>query len=118
MKLHRPFVALLALLLVAAASAPAMARGPHRAHFGVFIGPGYGPGYWPGYYYPPHYYYPPPYYPPVVVSPPRPTVYIEQGNTQSAEGNWWYYCADAKAYYPYVKECPAGWQRVSPVPAS
>jgi hypothetical protein len=90
--------------------------------FGVYLG---GPVFWPGYYYPPAYFpryyspYYPPYYPPVVV-PPSPSVYIEQGSSQTAPApsNWWYYCADSNAYYPYVKECPAGWQRVAPLPAS
>lgn len=105
------------------ASGSALARGGHgRAHFGVFIG---GPAFWPGYYYPPSYYYPPyypAYYPPVVAAPSSPPAYVEQGGTQAApapaQGNWWYYCDDAKAYYPYAKECPAGWQRVAPQPAS
>jgi hypothetical protein len=26
----------------------------------------------------------------------------------------WYYCASANAYYPYVAECPEGWQTVAP----
>ncbi len=25
--------------------------------------------------------------------------------------------AESKTYYPYVKECPGGWQRVTPQPA-
>ena len=41
-----------------------------------------------------------------------PQRYIEQ--SQPADS--WYYCADSKAYYPYVKDCPGGWQRVSPTP--
>jgi len=28
----------------------------------------------------------------------------------------WYYCPESKAYYPYVKECPGGWQQVAPQP--
>ena len=103
------------------ASVPALAwHHGGRAHFGVFIG---APGYWyPPYYYPPYYPYYPPYYPPVVVMPPSPPTYIEQGGAQPSpapsQSNWWYYCADAKAYYPYVKECPADWQRVAPQPPS
>ncbi len=31
-----------------------------------------------------------------------------------AVASYWYYCADAKAYYPYVQQCPAGWLRVIP----
>jgi hypothetical protein len=32
--------------------------------------------------------------------------------------HWWYFCPGANAYYPYVRECPGGWQRVSPQPPS
>jgi hypothetical protein len=95
-------------------------RGRH-GHVGVFIDPFWGP-----WYYPPGPYYYPTYYPPVVVSPPAPQVYIEPPLTTTpavpAEpnaamtGNYWYYCAATKTYYPYVKECPSGWQRVSPQP--
>ncbi|HQR54639.1 MAG TPA: hypothetical protein PLW72_01555 [Burkholderiaceae bacterium] len=32
---------------------------------------------------------------------------------------WWYWCASARGYYPYVGACPEGWQRVAPqVPAT
>jgi hypothetical protein len=27
---------------------------------------------------------------------------------------WWYWCASARGYYPYVKSCLEGWQRVAP----
>jgi hypothetical protein len=89
--------------------------------FGVYLGgPGWwGPGYYPGYYYPPPYYA----YPPAVVTvPTTPPVYIERGEAQAAPApdqgsqNWWYYCANPSGYYPYVKQCPGGWQRVSPQP--
>ena len=33
---------------------------------------------------------------------------------QSGQASSWYYCRDAKAYYPYVRECPSGWQQVVP----
>lgn len=61
------------------------------------------------------YQYP---YPPVVVIP-SPPVYIEQNAGTPAgeeQQHWWYYCQRAQAYYPYVKECPQGWQRVAPQP--
>ena len=116
-------LALLVLLACAGtlAAETASAHGP-RVHFGI----GFGfPGYWPGYYYPPYYpaYYPP-YYPQVPAAPP---VYIEQGVPQAApsqapapgqSSGWWYYCAESQTYYPYVKQCPSGWQRVTPQPAS
>lgn len=84
----------------------------------------------PGYYYPPPYYpypYPYPYYPPVVVetAPAQPPVYVEQGNPQllppqqapaPQAGSYWYHCDNPEGYYPYIKECPGGWQKVVPTP--
>ena len=117
-------LALLVLLACAGtlAAETASAHGGARVHFGIGIG---FPGYWPGYYYPPYYpaYYPP-YYPQVPAAPP---VYIEQGVPQAApsqapapgqSSGWWYYCAESQMYYPYAKQCPSGWQRVTPQPAS
>jgi hypothetical protein len=95
--------------------------GPHGGvRFGLYLG---GPWYgWPGYYYGAPYYSPY-YYPPAVVTvPSSPPTYVEQGPAvapaapPAPQPGYWYYCADARAYYPYVKECPAGWQRVSPQP--
>jgi hypothetical protein len=65
----------------------------------------WGPWYWPGPYY----------YPAPVVVPSQPVTYIEQGSAPAPE-SWWYYCDSSKSYYPYVKECPSGWQRVPPAP--
>jgi len=48
----------------------------------------------------------------------QPTV-ITQAAPQPAlvsEQNWWYYCSQPAGYYPYVKACPTGWTRVSPIP--
>ena len=77
-------------------------------------------GYYPQPYYP---YYPYAYYPPTTRRrswcQQQPPVYVEQpapGPQQQAPAGYWYYCADSRAYYPYVKECPAGWQRVAPQP--
>jgi|SRR3954468_7140456 hypothetical protein len=79
----------------------------HRAHVGVFIG---GPVWYPYPY--PYYAYPPT----VVVREAPPTTYIEQSTPDSGaqQPGYWYYCADSRAYYPYVKDCPAGWQKVAP----
>jgi hypothetical protein len=114
---------LIAALLGAAASTPALAHGRGgRVTFGLHVGVPFG---WYGWHYPPHYYpyYPPyyyPYYPPqVVYVPSGPQTYIERAPAQAApapQAQWWYYCADARAYYPYVRECPGGWQRVAPQP--
>ena len=91
----------------------------HGARVGVGFSFGF-PGYWYGpgpYGYPPAYPYPyyPAYYPSYPSAPP---VYVEQGAMQAPAQpqDWWYYCADARAYYPYVRECAGGWQRVAPTP--
>jgi len=133
MKANRAGVLLAAALIAALASPAALADGGHRGHagyyghgyysrgyptvgFGIYLG---GPAWWgPRYYYPPPYYYYPP--PAVVTVPASPPVYIERGDAQAApeQGatNWWYYCANPSGYYPYVRQCPGGWQRVSPQP--
>ena len=119
-------LAVLALSLTGVfAAVPASAGGHgHGGHGHVAIGVGIGLGYpywgWPGYYgyypyyYPPYAYYPG-YYPPYASA--QSQVYVEQPQAQPAQpSGYWYYCADSRAYYPYVKECPAGWHRVAPQP--
>jgi hypothetical protein len=59
--------------------------------------------------------------PPVAWEPVSPPVYIEQNqesapDVQEQQDSWWYYCPAQRAYYPYVKTCPQGWQRVAPQP--
>jgi hypothetical protein len=77
-------------------------------HAHVFIGFPFGPWIYP----PPYYYYPQQ----VIVAPPAPPpVYIEQRPAPVA-GNYWYYCASSRTYYPYVKVCPEGWMQESPKP--
>ena len=77
-----------------AASAPRVHDFHSHPHTRVFIGGSFF--FWPGpYYYPgPYSYYAPAA--PLMVDP------------------YWYYCEEAGTYYPYVKECPGGWQRVLP----
>ncbi|OGA38025.1 MAG: hypothetical protein A3G24_05460 [Betaproteobacteria bacterium RIFCSPLOWO2_12_FULL_62_13] len=114
MKSTRTMLALVVILLGIMASGAALAHGRGHVRFGVFIG---APAFW--YSPPPYYYYPPYYYPPVVAVPSSPPVYVERGDAQPApeqSQSYWYYCADAKTYYPYVKQCPGGWQRVVPQP--
>lgn len=110
MKARNLLLAVLALLaLLSGTSAWA-----HGARVGVSIGvPVWGPVWYPPpvYYPAPPVYYPSP--PVVVVRPEPPPVYIEQ---HQPEQQYWYYCASAKAYYPYVKECREAWQRVLPQP--
>jgi hypothetical protein len=131
---NSPARAVLALMIVAfgiVASTPALARGFSRGHggsvrFGLFVG---APLVLASGYYGPHYYYPSPYYspyyspyPPAVAVPVAPPTYVEQGQVSAPaapaapQQGYWYYCNGSQAYYPYVKECPGGWQRVSPQP--
>jgi hypothetical protein len=112
-------LALAMILMGALASGSALAYGHVRVGIGIGIGgPVFWPGYYPGPYYYPYYYYPP--YPAVVTVPATPTTYVEQSQPQAAPGPApsasWYYCADSRTYYPYVKQCPGGWQQVSPQP--
>lgn len=75
--------------------------------------------YWGGPWWYPRYYPYPVYGPPVVVVPPPspPPVYIEQPRAAPPlEPGYWYYCREAQAYYPYVKECPSPWEKVAPQP--
>ena len=93
-------------------------HGWYGPRVGIYVGPGY--------YYPP--YYPPAapyYYPPPVIVQSQPPVYIErpaegapaapQAQVQP-QASPYYFCAASNAYYPYVKECPGGWQQVAPQP--
>ncbi len=96
----------------------------HRGHVGIGLYFGAPVFYGPRWYSPPPYYY----YPQTVIVPAAPPMYIEQGaaaqpvypaqpaNPATPSQAYWYYCTDAQAYYPYVKHCPGGWQRVSPQP--
>ena len=128
MKQVKPF-AILLLVLSLLTSGVALADrghwhgggGPHVG-IGFYFGPGYGP-YYPYYGYPYPYGYP--YYPyyPYPAVPQSPPVYIEQGNQEQApqlsapqQDYYWYHCNKPEGYYPYVKQCPEGWQKVSPEP--
>jgi hypothetical protein len=57
-------------------------------------------------------------YPPAVVAPPpvyvqpSPQVYVQPPPPQP----YWYYCDSAQGYYPYIQQCPGGWQQVTPTP--
>lgn len=71
---------------------------------------------YPRYYAQPQYYvyaYPP------VVALQSPPVYIERSGQQELiqpTQPWWYYCDNPRGYYPYVRVCPNGWQRVPAQP--
>ena len=42
-----------------------------------------------------------------------PQTYIQQ---EPPTQQYWYYCQNPQGYYPYVGECPDGWQQVAPQP--
>lgn len=66
----------------------------------------------------PAYPYPDPYVPSTVI--------VEQAPSQPVEAApaappapapaYWYYCASAQNYYPYVTQCPVGWEQVPATP--
>lgn len=104
-------------------------HGGWRGNVGFYFGSPYPFYPYPYAAYPYPYVYSPP--PVVVTQPPQPQVYIEQGSGSTApaqisppansasNGNgqgYWYYCEQSDGYYPYVKECPAGWKQVTPSP--
>jgi hypothetical protein len=96
-------------------------RGYYGPRFGVSIGwPWYYPPYYYPYYYPYDPYYAPYYYAPTVTIPSEPQEYIEKPRSEerSEPSDIWYYCPKANGYYPYVRECPDGWQTVPALPPS
>lgn len=107
MKLARIFPLMLCLCILA--SQNAWAHAP-RARVGVVFGP-----VWSPFWFPPPW---PPYYPPpIVVAPPPPPVYVEQPSVSTGEeGEYWYFCSSARAYYPAVTACQEGWVPILPVP--
>ncbi len=98
------------------------------SRFDVVIGGpywGWGPSWYYPYYYPyyPYYYYPysyPYYYSYDQDVSVEPREYIERSQEEqpSTPSGVWYYCPKSKAYYPYVRECPDGWQKVPAQPPS
>src|SRR4051812_233200 len=118
-----PIKTALAALAIAAgafAATPALAWGGHH-HGGSHLSLGFSfgvPYYAP--YYAPYYYPAPVYYSAPVVVQSAPQVYTERQDVAApapAAQNSWYYCAATRGYYPYVQECPSGWQRVPAAPA-
>ncbi len=116
-------LAILAMPLLVTGMAFADGHSSHGSNVDVVIGgPVWDPWYYPGPYYYPYYYpYYEPYYPyynsPEVAEPPT---YIEpdQPVQPSTPSDVWYYCPGSKIYYPYVGECPGGWQAVPAQPSS
>ncbi len=90
--------------------------------------PYYYQPYYPYYSYGPYYDpygYAPAYRPynRVIVPEQEPSyaeepVYSAPARTRSTTGATWYYCRKSNAYYPYVRTCAGGWERVPAVPPS
>lgn len=141
MRSRKPLLVIMALTISLVVSSMAFAggySGGHRGgyyrgggHYGGYYrggttiaigGPWWGPSwYYPSYY--PYYSYPyyyPYSYAPVVTVPTSPPEYIERSEPaeDSPPSGVWYYCPDSKTYYPYVMECPGGWQTVPAEPSS
>ena len=53
---------------------------------------------------------------PAVVVPYAAVDYIEKGPERPAPESYWYYCPEGQLYYPYIEQCPGGWQLVVPGP--
>ena len=92
-----------------------MTGSPTRFHHGgrtvIFIGAPFYFWSWPyGYYYlPPPYYYGPDY----VARYDLPQIYVEKfDGIQTPQTQGEIFCPSANAYYPDVKDCPNGWQRI------
>lgn len=105
----------LRLLLAALCAVPLLAEARTSVVLGFHFGiPLYGPApyYAPAYYYYPYYYPPPVYYP----APPPPYVEAPAAAPPPPAEQVWYYCASSRGYYPYVRECPGGWERVPAAP--
>jgi len=69
---------------------------------------------WPYYFYPPPYYYGPDF---SYERYEAPTVYVEKfPGTPTLETPGEFYCPSESGFYPEVKDCPIGWQRVFRAP--
>jgi hypothetical protein len=112
-----------ALAVGALAATPAAAHHGRHHHHGPRVSFGLHFGAPIGWHYAPRPYYSPYYYEPRVVVVDPPPVYVERESAPvappapaAAAENYWYYCNDSRAYYPYVRDCATGWQRVAPRP--
>ncbi len=95
--------------------------GDHFHRFGFFgdfgfVGPvvGFGvdPFFWDPFWFPspyPAYTYAPP-----LVIERGPQEVVQQPTSPAT--TYWYYCADANAYYPYIQQCAGGWRTVPATP--
>ena len=51
-----------------------------------------------------------------MVQPSSPPIYVERSDVVPEGGGSWFFCRESNGYYPYVKQCPGGWQRVPAQP--
>jgi len=86
-------------------------HGWHGGHFGWWY---IDAGVWTPYPYYPYGYYPYYGYPAPYVYAAPPSAAVNSNLPQQAQN--WYYCDAARAYYPYVQNCPAGWRAVPAQP--
>lgn len=78
---------------------------------------GYNPYYYPNYYGSYPYAYAPAYQPSVAAVEQEP-VYQDapRASAPARDRDYWYFCRESKAYYPYVKNCRGGWEKVLSTP--
>jgi hypothetical protein len=121
MKITKPLLIAALVTFGAFATSTAEARPGHfyGPRFGVFIDPWVAFYPWAAYPYGYGYYG----YPQVVVAQPAaPTEYVEREQQPTpqtvapARSSDWYYCNKPEGYYPYVRSCSQGWQRVPAQP--
>ncbi|HEY8037911.1 MAG TPA: hypothetical protein VIF37_20220 [Methylobacter sp.] len=92
-------------------------RDPDYGELEFFAG---APFFQSDFYYWPYYTYSPYYFSPSTIIQSAPLNYIDQGTVvpqvQSLGPSNQDYCLNPAGYYPYVKECWSGWQRINPPP--
>jgi hypothetical protein len=69
------------------------------------------------------FYWPPAFWPwwdhlayPEIPTAPIPVQYVERSEQEAQPADHWLYCAKTQGYFPYVGECPGGWERVPSAP--
>jgi hypothetical protein len=126
---------LLAVALIGSASADVAWASHGQSHFTAHRsvqrhgGWGHSHGYywrggfygaaWP-WFYPWYYGYAVPVFPDSLYPEPEaPVEYVEMNPAQPPDtsANVWYYCQNPQGYYPYVKSCADGWQKVPVQPS-
>ncbi len=118
MKAFKVTLLLIAGLAAAAGTLSATGRGGRGGHGGGYDSlyrsehissraPVTGPVFAPWYPAPPYWYYE------QTVAVPA---YIERDPAASggSQPQFWFFCKASGIYYPYIRQCPEGWQEVAP----